>query len=184
VQTELDVLRDVCARLEGAGIEYMLTGSLAMNYYATPRMTRDVDLVVAAEATDAGKLVGLFEPDYYVPEEGLARTIHDRGMFNLLHIESSVKVDIVIRKDEPFRRGEFARRARVRLSGVEAWIVSKEDLILSKLVWARDGESELQRRDVRNLLSSDADIAYLRTWAPPLGVADSLEQLLDERHEP
>lgn len=184
MQTELDVLRDVCARLEGAGIEYMLTGSLAMNYYATPRMTRDVDLVVAAEATDAGKIVGLFAPDYYVPEEGLARTIRDRGMFNLLHIESSVKVDIVIRKDEPFRRGEFARRARVRLSGVEAWIVSKEDLVLSKLVWARDGESELQRRDVLNLLSSDPDTAYLRTWAPRLGVADSLEQLLDERHEP
>jgi hypothetical protein len=177
VQTELDVLRDVCARLENAGIEYMLTGSLAMNYYATPRMTRDVDLVVAAEASDAEKFVGLFAPDYYVPQEGLARTIRDRGMFNLLHI------DIVIRKDEPFRRVEFARRARVTLSGVDAWIVSKEDLILSKLVLARDAESELQRRDVRNLLSAEADVSYLRTWAPRLGVADLLERLLDERHE-
>ena len=180
MQTELDVLRDVCVRLEGAGIEYMLTGSLAMNYYATPRMTRDVDLVVAAESTDAGRLAALFEPDYYVPEEELARTIRERGMFNLLHIESSVKVDIVIRKDDPFRRGEFARRARVTLSGVDAWIVGKEDLILSKLVWARDAESELQRRDVRNLLSSGADIAHLRAWAPRLGVADLLERLLHE----
>lgn len=183
MQTELDVLRDVCARLEGAGIEYMLTGSLAMNYYATPRMTRDVDLVVAAEATDAEKFVGLFAPDYYVPEVGLAQTIRDRGMFNVLHIESSVKVDIVIRKDEPFRRAEFARRARVRLAGTETWIVSKEDLILSKLVWAKDAESELQRRDVRNLLSAEGDVSYLRTWAPRLGVSDLLERLLDERHE-
>jgi hypothetical protein len=180
VQTELDVLRDACARLEGAGIEYMLTGSLAMNYYATPRMTRDVDLVVAAQSADAERFAGLFEPDYYVPEEGLAQTIRERGMFNLLHIESSVKVDIVVRKDEPFRHGEFARRARVTLSGVDAWIVSKEDLILSKLVWARDAESELQRRDVRNLLATTADIAYLRIWAPRLGVDDLLERLLHE----
>lgn len=180
MQTELDVLRDVCARLEDAGIEYMLTGSLAMNYYATPRMTRDVDLVVAAEPGDAWKFAALFGPDYYVPEEGLAQMIGERGMFNLLHLESAVKVDIVIRKDEPFRRGEFARRARVTLSGADAWIVSKEDLILSKLVWARDAESELQRRDVRNLLGSTVDLAYLRTWAPRLGVDDLLERLLHE----
>ena len=45
--SELDVLRDLVARLDGAGIEYMLTGPVAMNFYAQPRMTRDVDLVVA-----------------------------------------------------------------------------------------------------------------------------------------
>jgi len=44
---ELLALRDVCARLDGAGIAYMLTGSLAMSFYARPRMTRDIDLVIA-----------------------------------------------------------------------------------------------------------------------------------------
>jgi hypothetical protein len=60
--TELDVLRDVCARLDRAGIAYMLTGSMAMNYYAQPRMTRDIDLVVAVEPRDAGALAAAFEP--------------------------------------------------------------------------------------------------------------------------
>lgn len=46
--TELDVLKDVCERLDRAGIAYMLTGSMAMNYYAQPRMTRDIDLVIEA----------------------------------------------------------------------------------------------------------------------------------------
>jgi len=44
---ELDVLKVVSHRLESAGIEYMLTGSYALAYYTTPRMTRDIDLVVA-----------------------------------------------------------------------------------------------------------------------------------------
>ena len=44
MQNELDIVRDVAARLEGAGIAYMLTGSMAMNYYAQPRMTRDMVL--------------------------------------------------------------------------------------------------------------------------------------------
>lgn len=42
IQTELDVLRDVSERLTSSGIAFMLTGSMAMNYYAQPRMTRDI----------------------------------------------------------------------------------------------------------------------------------------------
>lgn len=40
---ELDIAADVTERLSHAGIQYMLTGSMAMNAYAQPRMTRDVD---------------------------------------------------------------------------------------------------------------------------------------------
>ena len=61
--SELDVLRDVTGRLEAARIEYMLTGSMAMNYYAEPRMTRDIDLVVALRPGDAEKLREVFGRD-------------------------------------------------------------------------------------------------------------------------
>lgn len=58
METELDILRDVSERLESAGIEYMLTGSVAMNYYAQPRMTRDIDLVVALDDVRKEIIVG------------------------------------------------------------------------------------------------------------------------------
>ena len=58
---ELEVLRTVAARLDQAGIAYMLTGSMALNYYAVPRMTRDIDLVVELEPGDAERLVRLFQ---------------------------------------------------------------------------------------------------------------------------
>jgi hypothetical protein len=43
-------------------------------------------------------------------------------------------------------------------------------------------ELDLQMRDVRNLFSSaDAvDIAYLRAWAPALGVAERLREVVPE----
>lgn len=44
---ELDILRIVSERLDSARIPYMLTGSYALAYYTTPRMTRDLDLVVS-----------------------------------------------------------------------------------------------------------------------------------------
>jgi hypothetical protein len=59
MQNELDILRDISMRLEQAGISYMLTGSMAMNYYAQPRMTRDIDLVVALTPQDTETVVRL-----------------------------------------------------------------------------------------------------------------------------
>ena len=158
---------------------YMLTGSMAMNYYATPRMTRDIDLVVALSATDSARIRSLFEPAYYVPDN-LEQAIVSIGIFNLVHVESVIKVDIIVRKDEIYRRAEFERRMAVDLEGARIWLVSKEDLILSKLLWAKQSASEMQRRDVQNLLATGADRAYLSHWAQRLGVAPMLEELLHE----
>ncbi|MGN6552949.1 MAG: nucleotidyl transferase AbiEii/AbiGii toxin family protein, partial [Verrucomicrobiota bacterium] len=71
MQNELDIVRDVSTRLDGAEIGYMLTGSMAMNYYAQPRMTRDIDVVVALRPADAARVVQMFSPDYYVSREAV-----------------------------------------------------------------------------------------------------------------
>jgi hypothetical protein len=174
--SELDVLKDVTGRLGDAGIAYMLTGSVAMNYYAQPRMTRDIDLVVALDPGDVARLRELFGGDYYLPEADLERALATAGMFNIVHLESVIKVDFIVRKREPYRETEFSRRALVDLPGFQIWIASREDLILSKLVWAKDSRSELQLRDVKNLLAADVDQQYLRAWASRLEVGDLLEE--------
>jgi hypothetical protein len=179
VSAELEVLRDALGRLEREGIAYMLTGSLALSYYAEPRMTRDIDLVVEFPGAEPKRLAALFQPEYYVSEADVGRALRERGMFNVLHLEKLVKLDLIVRKDEPFRRHEFARRARVHLAGFDVWIATREDLILSKLVWAQPSGSELQLRDVRSLLAGGADLGYLRRWAADLDVAALLEASLE-----
>jgi hypothetical protein len=180
MMNETDVLRDVAARLEQAGLEYMLTGSVALSYYAQPRLTRDLDLVVALTEGDAGRVAALFEPDYYVPQQAMVTAIARRSVFNLIHNESVIKVDFVVLKGEAYRQQEFARRRRVSLGDFEVWIVSKEDLILSKLYWAKDSGSELQLRDVRNLLSTGYDDEYVSAWAEGLGVTHRLKECLPD----
>lgn len=181
---ELDILRDVSERLEGVGIAFMLTGSMAMNYYAEPRMTRDIDLVVELERSMAPTLLDIFSPDYYIAEEAVAEALRFRSMFNIIHSRSVIKVDFVVRKDSPFRRQEFRRRRRIDVDGFSTWIVSREDLILSKMEWmvAAFG-SEIQRRDILNLLDGEYDQEYLRRWAEELNLTPQLDELLDERHD-
>jgi hypothetical protein len=178
IQSELDVLRDVSQRLEGAGIPFMLTGSVAMNYYAQPRMTRDIDLVVSLDDSQREGFVRLFEQEYYFDRKALTNAISRRGMFNLIHNEAIIKVDCVVLKADAYRQEEFSRRRKISIGDFETWIVSREDLILSKLFWARDSKSELQLRDVRNLLTSGCDMAYLGTRASTLGVNELLEEVL------
>ncbi len=161
-----------------SGLPFMLTGSFAMAYYATPRMTRDLDIVVALDVGDADKVVAAFSKDFYIDPDDVRSAIASRRLFNLLHYASGIKVDLIVRKSSEYRQTEFARRLKVALAGVDTWIVSREDLILSKLVWAQDAASELQLRDVRQLLSGPVDIDYLYRWAPGLGVVGVLQQLM------
>lgn len=178
LQSDLDILRDISLRLEAAGIAFMLTGSVAMNQYAQPRMTRDIDIVVMLREGDAATIVKLFEPDYYVPAEAVSRAISRRSMFNLIHNESVFKVDFIVLKHDPYRQEEFARRKQVMIEDFQTWVVSREDLILSKLVWAKDSKSELQLRDVKNLLTSECAMDYVTSRAARLGVADLLNEVM------
>jgi hypothetical protein len=178
MKTELDVLRDVSRRLESSRVAFMLTGSMAMNFYAQPRMTRDIDLVVKLNSDQTDLLVRLFEAEYYVDRLAVAKAIAQHSMFNLIHNETVIKFDCIVLKDQPYRQEEFARRRRITLGDFQTWIVTREDLILSKLYWARDSKSELQLRDVRNLLSSECDMPYLFSRAEDLGVKSSLEEII------
>ena len=137
VQNELDIVRDVSARLERGGFAYMLTGSMAMNYYAQPRMTRDIDLVVALTPADADAIVCLFTPEYYVSREAVSSSIAHESLFNLIHQESVIKVDCIVRKSTPYRCAEFERRQRIAIEDFSTWIASKEYLIISKLWWRK-----------------------------------------------
>jgi len=167
---ELALIQDVVQRLDRVGLAYMLTGSLAMSFYAQPRMTRDIDLVVEMGSGDAARIHALFEDDYYVSLDAIREAVTHASMFNVIHNESLIKVDLIVRKDEPYRLAEFARRHPVRIGDLEVYLVSKEDLILSKLVWAKDSLSEQQLRDVQNLTETGYDRAYLERWLPELGL--------------
>lgn len=176
MQSELDIVRDVSARLDGAGIAYMLTGSMAMNYYAQPRMTRDIDVVVSLTPADTGKVVDLFSRDYYVSEQAVRDSIAEESIFNLIHNESVIKVDCIVRKNTPYRRVEFDRRKQIRIEDFSTWIASKEDLIISKLFWAKDTGSEVQMGDVRNLAGTGCDVAYIENWTGELGLTNLWQQ--------
>ena len=178
--SELDVLRIVSERLDAAQIPYMLTGSYALAFYTTPRMTRDLDLVISLDEDDIGAIVRVFESDFYIDADEVRSSVLTQRPFNLMHLKSGIKVDFIIRKSAEYRQVEFARRKQVNLAGATTWIATREDLILSKLVWAKDSASELQQRDVRSLINASVDLGYVEQWAKRLGVDALLRKAVHE----
>jgi hypothetical protein len=175
---ELEILKDVAAKLNASGIPYMVSGSVAMNFCATPRMTRDIDVVVEMQRGDIDRFVDLFGRDYYLEADAIRDEVARRGMFNLIHQRSIIKVDFVLQKTGAYDRVAFERRRQVDVDGTGLWLISPEDLVVRKLLWGRDGESELQLRDVANILTmADAlDHAYIDRWIREFALEPWLER--------
>ena len=171
-------MKIVVERLERARVPYFISGSMAANYYTVPRMTRDIDIVLELRPPHLKLFIENFRNDFYVEEEFIKEEVNRRGMFNLIHKEYAFKVDFIIRKETEFQDSCFKRRREVRLEDYAAWMISREDLVIAKLLWAKDSLSELQLRDVKNLLrtAGNLDTAYLEQWVSRLSLKDVYEK--------
>ncbi|MHC4226976.1 MAG: nucleotidyl transferase AbiEii/AbiGii toxin family protein [Planctomycetota bacterium] len=178
---ELEVLKIVAERLEGAGISYMISGSVAANYYTIPRMTRDIDVVIELEQGDVEAFIGLFESDFYLSREVIKNEVSRRGMFNLIHNRHVIKIDFIVKKSSAYQQSAFSRKKEVIIEQSPMWFVTAEDLVVSKLLWAKDSHSEIQLKDVANLMQTvdNLDLKYVNGWVREL----RLEQIYSEATE-
>ncbi len=176
---EIAVIEDVSKKLIEYKIPFMLTGSIAMNFYVEPRMTRDIDIVVYLQKENISAIVKMFEQDYYIDEDSVRMAIESNRMFNIVHNETVTKVDFIIRKKTEYRLVEFERRQLVNFVNIPTYIVSKEDLIISKLDWMKNSKSDMQKKDISLLLSSDYDKDYVKKWSIELALNGLLEEIIN-----
>ncbi len=167
----IKVLELVCVRLESLGIPYMISGSLAFNMYTVPRMTQDIDLVVEIEKEQIDAFNRAFADDFFTDEIGVKEEVSRKGMFNLIHKATGIRLDFIVRKAGRYRLIEFGRRHRLEVAGFTAYVTTIDDLILSKLLWIQELQSEKQMEDIRQLLDTgQADAEYLHYWIDDLKI--------------
>jgi hypothetical protein len=151
--------------LNNCEIPYMLSGSVAMSLYIVPRATEDFDFIVHLQPQDIDRFVGNFKEGYYCDKDQIEDAVRNRSMFNIIDHATGFKADFVVLKSEPFRQNEFTRRISMEFFGKTIYVVSLEDLIISKLIWIQDLQSDIQMKDIRNLAVSDnLDWEYIKLW--------------------
>lgn len=169
-----DVFRRIVTALDQAGIGYMLSGSFASAHYGAPRSTQDIDLVIEATPTRLRAFVDALSGNEYYADLDSALEAHERqSMFNVIDLATGWKIDLIIRKPRAFSQEEFRRRQRVSLHDVPLFVASAEDVVISKLEWAKRAQSRRQIEDAAAILRvrwGVLDHSYLAKWIGELGL--------------
>ena len=179
----LAVAAVIARALEAVGARYSIGGSIASSMAGEPRSTLDVDVVTELTADSLPQLIESLGDRFYVPIDALRVAVRDRSSANVIDNVTSVKVDLFIAGGTPLDHSLLDRRMHVAVGdyGESLWVHTPEDILLQKLRWFRLGgeRSDRQWRDVLGLVRVQGDrldIAYLRTWAERLEVADLLDR--------
>jgi hypothetical protein len=184
----IHALNEVIECFEVMGITYYVGGSVASSAYGVARATMDVDLVANIEMSHVDRLMNNLKARYYISAEMIREAIRRSTSFNLIHLETMIKIDVFVAKDRPYDSQAMARRRPDTLdeeSPRTFYLASPEDAVLSKLQWYEIGGrvSEQQWKDVLGILkvqSGKLDLKYLRTWAYRLDLSELLNRSLSD----
>ena len=182
--------RPLIQLLDQHSIRYYIGGSVASSAHGLPRTTIDVDIVVDLKHTHVEVIVEALQGSFYIDGEMIHTAIDNEASFNIIHLETFIKLDVFVLKSTPYDQMTIHRTTAGALAPDDSdeLIVrfsSPEDIILHKLHWFRLGGelSERQWRDLIGVLKVQTDTLdrdYMQQWALQLGVNDLLERAFGE----
>ena len=167
--------------LEELDILYMITGSVASMAYGEPRLTLDMDIVIDLPERQAEEFCQKFGDDFYKDLDSILEAIRQRDHFNIIHVPSGSKVDFYQLKDDVLSQQMFkGRRQESFRENKLASFSRAEDIIINKLIFYREGQSEKHLRDIRGMLEisgDQLDLAYIDNKTKELGLYSYWEKL-------
>jgi len=174
--------------LNRAAIPYMVTGSVAAIVYGEPRLTHDVDLVVAFDARAIDSFVAIFPPEkFYCPPQATICAEVARptgGHFNLIHHGTGFKADIYPVGQDSLHQWAMERRHATESGGHRVWVAPAEYVILRKLEYFQEGGSDKHLSDIRSMLDisgSAIDKTELEARVSELGLTETWRRLFTQR---
>jgi hypothetical protein len=173
-QTLDEVVQQVVAALDAAGVPYMLTGSFASSLYGSPRATQDLDFVISLDARSLDALIERFPAErFYLSRAAAHQALQRTSLFNVIDLETGWKVDFIVRKSRDFSRAEFERRIPVDVFGTKLFVATPEDVLIAKLEWAKQSESDRQLDDAAGIIRTQGDKidrGHIERWVAALGL--------------
>ena len=185
----LQAIQPVALAFDKLSIPYYIGGSIASSAYGIARATMDVDFVADIGTDKVSSLKQLLAGEYYIDEEMIKDAIRRGTSFNLIHLETMIKVDVFIHQRQSYQEESLRRKRSDTLEDSEDaarfYFASPEDVILNKLQWYEKGNrvSERQWLDVMGVIKvqgTNLDVAYLRKWGQQLGLMDLLTEAFQE----
>lgn len=144
--------------LEALQVPYQIGGSVASSAQGLPRATLDVDLVADVRPSHVAPLVERLEDRYYIDGDMIRQAIRAHTSFNIIHLDTALKIDVFAIKPGAYDLTSFQRRYQGTLGDAPDstffYLASPEDVILNKLEWYRKGGgvSDRQWQDILGIM--------------------------------
>lgn len=177
------LLADVAKILQELKIPYIITGGMAVLIWGRPRFTADIDIVVELEIKDIkilSKALMALGKANYISEDAVKDAIDNGGEFNFIHGDTGLKVDFWTIKNQPIELLRIKRRVAKQILGQRVYFISPEDLILSKIRWYQQSQSNRHLEDAESVFKisgKELDMEYLRRWAEKLDFSTILNKI-------
>ena len=159
----------------------MIVGSYASSFYGYPRSTHDADIFLIWQPENIDGFVSGLGPDFFADAEDLKDGLRDKRMSNIIHLATGFKADLSPLGEGGYWQQVFSRRKEGALIGQKVYFASPEDIVLMKLLWAKQGESQRQVEDAKGIVQVQAealDRNYLNDWSQKLFIADLLKKIV------
>ena len=181
---QYELLKYLVNALEKLGIRYFVTGSIASIFYGEPRFTNDIDIVADINKNHIPELLKLFpQEEFYISEEAILDAIKHKHQFNIIHPSSGLKIDVITYKKDAFDNSRFKRIKRISpIEDTQVNISSPEDVIIMKMRYYKEGESEKHLRDISSMLKISGDMIdknYIENWVDKLSLKDIWNAILE-----
>ena len=145
-------LRDLLAAFAEAEVEYLLIGGYAVAFYAEPRFTKDIDLLIASTPSNVKRVVAALEAF------GAPRSVTDA-------VQTAREDEIVYMGEPPVRvelfrqipgiefASAYANRTNTTWDGVPVQVIGRQELIAAK----RATDRPQDRQDVATLVGDEPE---------------------------
>jgi hypothetical protein len=166
----------VAEALEACGIPFLLSGSFASNYYGIPRSTKDADFVLQTPHAVGQAVVKRLGEDFLLDPQLSFETNTGTFRQELRHKHTAFKVELFLLSQDPHDQSRFERRRKVQLRDRRLWLPSPEDVVVTKLRWAR-GKDRDDVRDVMAVQQDKLDWSYIELWCRRHGTLALMEEI-------
>lgn len=178
----LETLDWICNKLESLHIPYMITGGSAVGFWGHIRTTMDIDMVIQMRSSQVNAFSEAIKSEAYLDAQTVKEAAKNKSMFNIIPNETLFKVDIMLLDEsDDYEMQKFGRRIRMNFEGREIYVISPEDLIISKLIWSKGaGSSERQIKDCESIWKinqESIDKDYINKWIDVLNIKDEFNKL-------
>jgi len=132
------ILLKIIKELNKTRIVYVLVGGIASQWYGSLRTTIDIDISLLIDENGLEKLLKIFKKlDLKFDEDDIKTLFKIGNRFYVYDDNNNVRIDFWLAKSE-FERQCVEERKKIKIKNLQTYIITPENLILSKLLVGRE----------------------------------------------